>query len=320
MPETKIHHTPPTIERLRAPASPLEKAHEVFRAISHETFRNHPDVPKRRLWLEVAARGNLVAQKHYSTADKLQVGAAIELATAVPSFFISQLDLKKHDSKRAPRMPAKMLANTVRYLGSFNSLLRNYALENFSTTADELTDFMVKIGTDSRFAHPDELEAFASGVMSGAQHETADGPILHLATQLEGSPFDRVRDSTDEEDYLGIDYVLEFANSNVGVGVNIKSSLTGVAKHGGKYGDKSSVHNGRIILYSHLTDQELNGRFVVDDDIVAEKAPLLLSELRKQLRNPNLQLLDYESGKPLQTPHRRVSNARALARAGARAS
>ena len=164
-------------------------------------------------------------------------------------------------------------------LSYYNSLIRNF-VENFpDTKASELvanlnTTALNTIATHSRHLQrtSDEL---TRAIVRGAQHEAAFGDMLASL----GLPY---REATLEEDLKGMDYVVELPGLEKPIGIDVKASLSEIeAKnhHSDASGPFAFGRDGNLVIWSMVTDSELNDGFSAPQEIVTERSSLVMGGL-----------------------------------------
>lgn len=164
-------------------------------------------------------------------------------------------------------------------LSYYNSLIRNL-VDTFpdtkaSTLAANLkTVALATVAKDSRHLQNSSAE-LTKAIVRGAQHEAAFGSILENL----GFPF---REATLEEDLKGMDYVVELPGMDTPIGIDVKASLSEIeAKnhHSDNSGPFAFGRDGNLVIWSMVTDAELNDGFVVPPQIVSERSSIVMGGL-----------------------------------------
>lgn len=164
-------------------------------------------------------------------------------------------------------------------LSYYNSLIRNFVDTFPDTKASELaanlkSAALSTVAKDSRHLQSKSAE-LTKAIVRGAQHEAAFGAMLESL----GFPY---RTATLEEDLKGMDYVVEVPGLQKPIGVDVKASLSEIeAKNHQSDGSGPFAfgRDGNLVIWSMVTDAELNDGFVVPEQIVAERAPLVMGGL-----------------------------------------
>ena len=164
-------------------------------------------------------------------------------------------------------------------LSYYNSLIRNFVDTFPDTKASELvanlnSAALSTIAKSSRHLQHTSAE-LTKAIVRGAQHEAAFGSMLESL----GFPY---RAATLEEDLKGMDYVVELPGLDKPIGIDVKASLSEIeAKnhHSDSAGPFAFGRDGNLVIWSMVTDAELNDGFIAPADIVTERSPIVMGGL-----------------------------------------
>lgn len=229
-------------------------------------------VPPALYWMRVAERARAVVAKDFSTIETLEQGAAIELTAATPYFLLAQRRINGPDRHH---MPADEFDRMKYYLCHYNKLIRDYAVANPSVTAHDINEHIFDVAEKSDVVrHPEQLRTMIANEVRGAQHELAAGQVLRQVGPT--------REATQEEDLQGVDYFLNLGQESIGV--DIKSSRKKIARVSHGRSDLATLQGGKLLLYSHVTDFDLNGTFFVSEEIAKKRAIKMRESIDDALR------------------------------------
>lgn len=288
MSETSIHHQ----EKLKAHTDTLDEAKRVFYDIAGEVDDKYIDrgidldnVPKEEYWMAVAQTANRRSREQYSTPDRLELGAALELTAALPYFLLAQQKLREQEQPLAPLMSRDEREAKVYYTSYFNGVLRSYTTARPSISASEVKDHLLGVAEQSDLdQNTGRMQRQITDLVKGAQHELAAGQILRkLGT---------IREATTEEDLQGIDYVMQYLDKCFGV--DIKATLMTLGLKSGEHEQAAAINRGKLMLYSHIMDRELQDRFFISEQAAERKASLVADSIYKLMRDPGLRLMRFE--------------------------
>jgi hypothetical protein len=189
-----------------------------------------------------------------------------ELLAATPDFITKSLVLgaNRHLADRQEAI------HDVRIVSYYNSLLRDTASAWPDITAGRLGQQLAGIANTSLRDRRTKRRAAAiiNSAIHGAQHEVAFGQLLeHSGWQF--------RPADLKQDIGGVDYV---ATSRDGKHrwIDVKASLHDILKHGGNaQRPYVAKHDDRLVMYSLLTDEELDDTFHVPEVVAIRKGKTL---------------------------------------------
>lgn len=220
-----------------------------------------------RLWSKAVQQAIFISKTEFTSPETAARGAMLELTAQVPLYFMVDKLLGKpgvHRS-REDQMRLKHVAS------SFMRRIRTAGETCPDLSTNELTDHLVQTLAKTGITHDARYyeDLFASCVR-GAQHELAAGQIL--------SKLGKVRGATSEEDLQGIDYILQYNNALLPI--DIKSSPMKIRRISMGTSDTVAIDKSILVLYSHLTNEDLNDKFEISDDVADEKSWEIAEALR----------------------------------------
>lgn len=164
-------------------------------------------------------------------------------------------------------------------LSHYNSLIRNFVESYPHTSASGLianlnSTALATVADGSR--HMEQVShELTKAIVRGAQHEAAFEMLLRQC----GFPY---RAATIEEDLKGMDYVIEVPQLDKPIGVDVKASLSEIeAKnhHSDSSGPFAFNREGGLVIWSMVTDAELNDSFVIPKDLIEQRASVVMGAI-----------------------------------------
>lgn len=273
---------PQNTNEIAAPAESLldnlKTAQQAFYGLPFETGFNElcieegltlDDVNKPEYWHAVAEFASQAsAEKLEQGGDKKQI-VLNELLAATPSFIYD--NAKLNHLRGSARVPNEEFHAVKRNVSYFNGLIR-YAAEQWpEMRASELSQSLLNIANIS--IEDPVIKRSASRYINdgirGAQHETAFGQLLEAT----GRTF---QEADIDEDLRGIDYVIDRPDGHGVDYVDVKASLSeiehhAIKNHSGAAGPYARARDGHLVMYSLITDKELNDHFFVSDKLAKQR-------------------------------------------------
>ncbi|HEX9153733.1 MAG TPA: hypothetical protein VF809_02845 [Candidatus Saccharimonadales bacterium] len=231
------------------------------------------DIHQRRLQLQIEGEA-LASEREADSYSSMSQVAALRLLAAAPHFAGVQEGLRNASGRERRRMVAEA--------SFFNGLIRSYASNDPKADTGQLLECILSVGAainPEGGARASEYTYWTT--LWGAQHEVAATHILRSTGQ-------EVQEASLRQDLCGIDVVVD------GVPVDIKASTETVARKCGIDADEYptwGVKNGVLVLWSHLTPEQLGTSFRVDpmleEQICRERIVPILDGVAT---NPNIRM------------------------------
>jgi hypothetical protein len=192
--------------------------------------------------------------------------AALQITAYAPLFLQAEHLLNSHaamssQERQGLRQRTSFYNDLIRFVGG------NYP----DAQASSISGAMLGAAEIAGMSSP-ETSNQVRATIRGAQHELA---FRQLLTER-GKKF---RDSTQEEDLHGIDFVVNVNGKDLMV--DVKASLSEVEALGGSNGPfamkwATNRHQpNKTVIYSMVKDSELGDNFHIDEDLAAERAQKL---------------------------------------------
>lgn len=226
--------------------------------------------PTPQYWDKVADYAARSGQKAREQGESESVIALTELLAATPDYLIRQARLDKDNQSRTLSSDERREdRGTVSY---FNGLIREVAAIEPGMSASSLAKHMagVAVGGLPKPMHAYATDAIRS-VVRGAQHEAAFKQLLEHTGRS-------YREATLEEDLRGIDYAVTGSDGSAAY-IDVKASLSEIERLHGENTPFVRKPDGKIVMYSMVTDKELADRFHVDDATAQQRAKVVVDAL-----------------------------------------
>lgn len=224
----------------------------------------YEDVSSPAYWEIVAEQAGAFVEKAQATSGNTLPLLTFELLALTPDYLFTQQALNRNNFPNyASKRDAK---EKVSY---FNSALRIFATEFPDTNASTVISSLLGMANSAI----EDKHVRQSAVLSlkrtvrGAQHELAFEQILrHTGRQFTPASL--------EEDLEGIDFIVA-GNNGEQLNVDVKASLNKIEAAGEMNELFVRKPHNKVMVYSLTTDQELHDRFLLSDELAAQKAPML---------------------------------------------
>jgi hypothetical protein len=195
--------------------------------------------------------------------QKQEFGTMDELFAATPDFIYQQAHLARGRNGFASQEAYDDARRRASYYhGLLGEVVQKYPDASASALEKALVG-VTNISVENEAVKLSSVNIIKSRIR-GAQHEVAFGQLLEAT----GREF---RQATVEEDLQGVDYVV-MGRRGREFQIDVKASLKQVNSRAGE-GNPSpyAVEEGRIIMYSMLSDRDLGDKFSVSDAVAARK-------------------------------------------------
>ena len=223
-------------------------------------------------WFTVADATNRLIEEKYSSIDSLSPkGTALELIAATPYALLGQQKLNAHESGRmaSSELSDKEAIDLIYYSSYYSDLIKRYSTSHPDTRAPQLNESLSEVVRRSGLTkHIDAIRPILAEKITASQHE-------HVTTQVL-SKLGEAEAASTEEDLQGIDIRFLPEGGSYRFPIDVKSSVNAVRTHSKGKADKAYVSSrGVLVMWSHLTDEILQGRFTLTDEEAAAHAAKL---------------------------------------------
>lgn len=215
-------------------------------------------------WEIVAEHAEAFVEKAHSTNGNTLPVLAFELLALTPDYLFAQRDLtRNHFTSPDAKREAKEKASY------FNSALRIFATEYPDVQASTLASAMLGMANsaiDDKYIRQSAVLDIKRAIR-GAQHELAFEQILRHTGR-------RFTPASLEEDLDGVDFIV-YGEGGKQLNLDVKASLFKINEAGEMNELFVRKPHGKVMVHSLTTDEELKDRFWLDDNVAAQKAPVL---------------------------------------------
>lgn len=238
-------------------------------------------LPPYTLWTRIAAEANNFANEHFDNPEQSERAAMLNLTAMTPLAFMTQRSID-FDSARNITPPTEKITQRKAIMSTFSRAIRNVGECAPTTYARALGKHLVESLRKSD-VHP-EPEFFEGEFMKkirGAQHELGARKLLEQLGE--------VREANLAEDLSYIDLVLQYQGASLPI--DIKSSPNSVFHTSGGASDIVCVKSGRIVLFSHLTPEDIGDNFQLAPEIITKRSQQIKFALELIKDNPLIRQL-----------------------------
>jgi hypothetical protein len=211
--------------------------------------------------------GAAIARTREKQGDSLQL-RAFELVSSAPEYFLAERELHRTEFK-----PQRQKLIACEFLNKLGDFAQDFPETKPSDVEREMLNTANQSFTSGYLLQ--SAERNIKTIIKGVKHETGFGQLLEAA----GFRFHRGNLKNDLE---GGDYLVALGKDRSRLThVDVKSSVRSAQLYDGQRSPFSVKSNGKVIIYSQLTENDFGDSFYAYNDIVQQKAPKVRSILMK---------------------------------------